>query len=207
MAKTDLRKARGPLTLLAFLLLLSGVLLYLKVSPDKTIALDESSPTAETFPSLGVPLATTTPPPSVTTPVTAPPSSSEPTTVVTPGETTTLPITAPTTVAQVTTSTTTPLTPIKWRTVLPPIPAGGSASLVADNGDRYAANITYASLSSTEVVAQMRDRFETAGWSVTLTTQGSVSSIVVTKTGIQGTVKVSPSGQGALAELDLRRAS
>ena len=109
--------------------------------------------------------------------------------------------------AHVTTSTTTPLTPMKWRTELPPIPAGGSASLVADNGDRYAANITYASLSSTEVVAQMRDRFETAGWSVTLTTQGSVSSIVVTKTGIQGTVKVSPSGQGALAELDLRRAS
>lgn len=208
MAKTDLRKARGPLTLLAFLLLLSGVLLYLKVSPDETVALDESSPVVQTFPSLGVPLETTAPlTPATTTLVTLPPSS-VPTTAPLPSVPTTTPITAaPTTAVPVTTPTTAPLAPIKWRNVMPSFPAGGSASLVADNGDRYAANITYASLSATEAASQIGASFGAAGWDVTITAQGTVSSVAVAKSGIQGTVRVSPAGQGALAELDLRRAS
>lgn len=206
MAKTDLRKARGPLTLLAFLLLLSGVLLYLKVAPEQTVALDESSPTIETFPSLGVPLETTTPPAPITAPTTAPVTA--PTTSSVSAPITTPPSsTAPTTVTPATTATTAPLAPIKWRNVMPSFPAGGSASLVADNGDRYAANITYASLSATETASQVGARFGAAGWDVTITAQGTVSSVVVAKSGIQGTVRVSPSGQGALAELDLRRAS
>ena len=90
---------------------------------------------------------------------------------------------------------------------MPSFPAGGSASLVADNGDRYAANITYASLSATEAASQIGARFGAAGWDVTITAQGTVSSVVVAKSGIQGAVRVSSSGQGALAELDLRRAS
>lgn len=208
MTKTDLRKARGPLTLLAFLLLLSGVLLYLKVSPDQTVALDESSPAIETFPSLGVPLDTTALVPPTTTPVSTLPTSSVPTTATIPNVTTTAPSTAvPTTAVPVTTPTTAPLAPIKWRNVMPSFPAGGSASLVADNGDRYAANITYASLSATEAASQIGASFGAAGWDVTITAQGTVSSVAVAKSGIQGTVRVSPAGQGALAELDLRRAS
>ena len=209
MAKTDLRKARGPLTLLAFLLLLSGVLLYLKVSPDQTVALDESSPVVETFPSLGVPYDTTALVPTTTAPVSTLPPSSVPTTATIPGDSTTTPTTTvPTTVTPVTTATTTsPLPPIKWRNVMPSFPAGGSASLVADNGDRYAANITYSALSATEAASQIGASFGAAGWDVTITAQGSVSSVAVAKSGIQGTVRVSPSGQGALAELDLRRAS
>ena len=208
MAKTDLRKARGPLTLLAFLLLLSGVLLYLKVSPDQTVALDESSPVVQTFPSLGVPLETTAPLTPATTTLDTVPPSSVPTTASIPSVSTTTPITAaPTTAVPVTTPTTAPLAPIKWRNVMPSFPAGGSASLVADNGDRYAANITYASLSPTEAASQIGASFGAAGWDVTITAQGTVSSVAVAKSGIQGTVRVSPAGQGALAELDLRRAS
>jgi hypothetical protein len=90
---------------------------------------------------------------------------------------------------------------------MPSFPAGGSASLVADNGDRYAANITYSALSATEAASQIGASFGAAGWDVTITAQGTVSSVAVAKSGIQGTVRVSPSGQGALAELDLRRAS
>lgn len=210
MAKTDLRKARGPLTLLAFLLLLSGVLLYLKVAPEQTVALDESSPTIETFPSLGVPLETTTPPApttSTTTAATTLPSTAPTTTPVSAPTTTAPSSTAPTTITPAATPTTAPLAPIKWRNVMPSFPAGGSASLIADNGDRYAANITYASLSSAEAASQIGARFGAAGWDVTITAQGTVSSVVVAKSGIQGTVRVSPAGQGALAELDLRRAS
>ncbi len=208
MAKTDLRKARGPLTLLAFLLLLSGVLLYLKVSPDQTVALDESSPVVETFPSLGVPYDTTAIVPTTATPATTLPPSSVPTTATIPGAPTTTPTTAvATTAVPVTTPTTAPLPPIKWRNVMPSFPAGGSASLVADNGDRYAANITYSALSATEAASQIGASFGAAGWDVTITVQGTVSSVAVAKSGIQGTVRVSPSGQGALAELDLRRAS
>jgi hypothetical protein len=208
VAKTDLRKARGPLTLLAFLLLLSGVLLYLKVSPDQTVALDESSPVVETFPSLGVPYDTTALVPTTTAPVSTLPPSSVPTTATIPGDSTTTPTTSvATTAVPVTTPTTSPLPPIKWRNVMPSFPAGGSASLVADNGDRYAANITYSALSATEAASQIGASFGAAGWDVTITAQGSVSSVAVAKSGIQGTVRVSPSGQGALAELDLRRAS
>lgn len=206
-----IRQAKGPITGIALLLIGLVVAVFFTVSqppapatkeaPEQTVPLGELSATTTlaTAPQASTTNTTTTAPVTTTQPAkTTAPSTTPETTTTAPATTAATTAATTTTSPDSTTSTTTVVSvpAVNWRTVMPPMPAGGAAKLVTQNATRYAITITYPNMSGTDLAAALGTQFSAAGWNVT----GSATALGVTKTGVSGSITV----QGPTATIDLR---
>jgi hypothetical protein len=208
-----IRRARGPLTGIALLCIGASVAVYFtatsdngvsslvatSVSVNTDLAEDPSTSTSGTTPTTGPSSSTgSTIPGDSTTTSTTLVAPTQPPTTSKPSSTTTRPATTTSTTAAPT--TTKAPQPVSWRNVIPSIPGGGSAKLIDQSSTRYAVSIAYPSYASAALIADFANAFKSAGW--TATTAGN--TVTVSKGSIQGTVKVTASGDDSTAVMDLR---
>lgn len=196
---SNLRKARGPLTALAFLLLgaATAAVFWLNKPADtvgtesaevKTTKVDLSGTSSTSLPD-------STPD---TTPDTPPETTPSTTSEVSPTTTTTT--TAPPTTGATTSAPTTVV--FQWGDRLPLLPPGGNAVLVGKpTSSSYTADVSY-SLTSAEISAQLVEYLKNASWSVS---SSSTSSVLASSAEIRGTFTISPTSSGSKVRIQFSR--
>ena len=188
---SNLRKARGPLTALAFLLLGAATAAVLWLNKPSDVVGTESAEVKTTQ----VDLSGTS---STSLPDSTPDTTSETPSETTPSTTSEVsPTTTTTTTAPPTTGATTP-TPttvvFQWNDRLPLLPPGGNAVLVGKpTSSSYTADVSY-SLTPAEISTQLVEYLKNASW---LVSSSSSSSVSASSAEIKGTFTITTTSSGS----------
>ena len=181
---SNLRKARGPLTALAFLLLGAATAAVLWLNKPSDVVGTESAEVKTTQDILSGTSSTSSPDTRPETPL-------ETTTTTT----TTPPTTTTTTTTTVGTTTPTPTTVVfQWNDRLPLLPPGGNAVLVGKpTSSSYTADVSY-SLTPAEISTQLVEYLKNASW---LVLSSSSSSVSASSAEIKGTFTITTTSSGS----------
>lgn len=197
---SNIRKARGPLTGLAFLLLGAATAAGLWLNkPNEVVGTEYAQPSTTRVDLSGTQrTSSTTPSTTRMTVTTGQPTSSAP---ATSSSTTTTP---DSTSSTTTSSSSVPpeTTPFQWRDRLPLLPPGGSAKLLGTpTQTSYTAEVIY-DLAPAEISTQLQEYLKNARWSVS---SASATAVTATSSEITGTFSISSTTNGSRVRIQFTR--